>query len=308
MKHLRQQFADTILEVGSDDHGLVVLVGDISHGILQPFAQRHPQRYYNIGVCEPTIVNMAAGMNKVGLTPVIHTIAPFLIERAYEQIKLDFGYQTLAGNFVSVGGSFDYSQLGCSHHCYTDVSLMSHLSRANIFIPGSAQEFDALFKQSYKNNEINYFRLPDNPHGVEFSQDLIVAGSAIKLRDGKDITVVTMGSHLKSAVPALDTLSGEGYSADLLYYPTIKPFDHVAIKDSLRKTGRVLCVEELSAHDGIFNQILKSSIGIDSVQFGQIAVEDFVHGYGSFDYLCQKVGLTQQNITEQCLKLIREPQ
>ena len=102
-------------------------------------------------------MNMAAGMNKVGLTPVIHTIAPFLIERAYEQIKLDFGYQQLSANFVSVGGSFDYSQLGCSHHCYTDVSLMSHFSRANIFIPGSAEEFNQLFKEVYKNNEINYF-------------------------------------------------------------------------------------------------------------------------------------------------------
>jgi transketolase len=249
---------------------------------------------------------MAAGMNKVGLTPVIHTIAPFLIERAYEQIKLDFGYQQLSANFVSVGGSFDYSQLGCSHHCYTDVSLMSHFSRANIFIPGSAEEFNQLFKEVYKNNEINYFRLPDNPHGVQFSSDLIAAGSAIKLQNGEDITVVTMGSHLKSSIAAVDALSAEGYSADLLYYPTIKPFDQMAIKASLTKTRRVLCVEELSAHDGIFNQIVKAAIGIGPVQFGHIAVDDFVHGYGSFEYLCAKVGLTKQNITDQCIQLIRE--
>ena len=306
MKHLRQQFADTMLELGDHDHSLVVMVGDISHGILQPFAKRHPNRYYNIGICEPTIVNMAAGMSKVGLTPVLHTIAPFLIERAYEQIKLDFGYQKLSANFVSVGGSFDYSQLGCSHHCYTDFSLMSHLHKANIFVPGSALEFDALFKQVYKNNEINYFRLPDNPHGVEFQSDAVVAGSAIQLRHGEDITVVTMGSHLKSAIAALDALSEQGYSADLLYYPTLNPFDHVAVHASLMKTRRVLCVEELSAHDGIFNQILKASIGIGSVQFRQIAVEDFIHGYGSFEYLCEKVGLTQQNITDQCMRLIRQ--
>ena len=91
MKKLRQQFADTTLELGTQDPRLVVLVGDISHGILQPFAKTCPDRYYNIGICEPSIVNMAAGLNKVGLIPVVHTIAPFITERAYEQIKLDFG-------------------------------------------------------------------------------------------------------------------------------------------------------------------------------------------------------------------------
>ena len=129
MKKLREEFADTMLEIGPNDPHLVVMVGDISHGILQPYAKACPERYYNIGICEPTIVNMAAGLNKTGLTPVVHTIAPFITERAYEQIKLDFGYQNLSVNIVSVGGAFDYAQLGCSHHCYTDVSLISHLKR-----------------------------------------------------------------------------------------------------------------------------------------------------------------------------------
>ena len=122
MKKIRQQFADTVLEIGSRDKKLVVLVADISHGIMQPFAKKCPGRYYNIGICEPSIVNMAAGLSKSGLNPVVHTIAPFITERAFEQIKLDFDYQKENLNLISVGGSFDYSKLGCTHHCYTDVS------------------------------------------------------------------------------------------------------------------------------------------------------------------------------------------
>ena len=79
-----------------------------------------------MGICEPSIMSMASGLSISGMIPVVHTIAPFVIERAYEQIKLDFGYQKLGINIITVGGSFDYSKLGCSHHCYTDVSLMSH--------------------------------------------------------------------------------------------------------------------------------------------------------------------------------------
>ena len=157
MKKLRQVFAETMHEIGSSDRNMVVMVGDISHGILQPFAKENPDRYFNIGICEPAMVNLAAGFSKVGLNPVVHTIAPFLTERAYEQIKLDFGYQKLNLNLVSVGGSFDYSQLGCSHHCYSDVSLISHLKRGNVVIPGSPIEFKKIFQQIYQDDAINYF-------------------------------------------------------------------------------------------------------------------------------------------------------
>ena len=160
MKKIREQFADTMLELGKKDPRLVVMVGDISHGILQPYAKACPGRYYNIGICEPTIINMAAGLNKTNLIPVVHTIAPFITERAYEQIKLDFGYQNLSINIVSVGGAFDYSQLGCSHHCYTDVSLMSHFKRGIVVIPGTSFEFHKLFTDAYDNGLINYFKIP----------------------------------------------------------------------------------------------------------------------------------------------------
>ena len=81
-KKIRQQFADTMFEIGKKDSKLVVLLGDISHFIMKPFAKACPGRFYNVGICEPTIVSMAAGLSKVGLIPVVHTIAPFILERS----------------------------------------------------------------------------------------------------------------------------------------------------------------------------------------------------------------------------------
>lgn len=121
--NLRESFAQTMVKIGSKDENLMVMVGDISHGILQPFAQKFPNRYYNIGICEPSIINMAAGLSEVGLIPVVHTIAPFLIERSYEQIKLDFGYQKRGINLISVGSAFDYS------HASGRVSVSSKTQR-----------------------------------------------------------------------------------------------------------------------------------------------------------------------------------
>src|SRR3989344_6110182 len=99
MSSLRDTFAEVLHRVGKEESNLVVLVGDISDFRLQPFAKDCPGRYYNVGICEPTIVNMAAGLSKVGFYPVVHTIAPFIVERSFEQLKLDFCYQNLGGNF-----------------------------------------------------------------------------------------------------------------------------------------------------------------------------------------------------------------
>lgn len=141
---LRPIFAETLVNVARNDKNVVVIVGDISHGILSNFRTENPDRYFNIGISEPGMVNVAAGLSASGLVPVIHTITPFLIERSYEQIKLDFAYQNLGGNFISVGGAFEYSKLGCSHHCYTDYALMSKFKNCDIYFPGSEIEFTTI--------------------------------------------------------------------------------------------------------------------------------------------------------------------
>ncbi len=296
MKKLRNAFAETMLEVGQKDSRLVVMVGDISHGILQPFSQACPGRYYNVGICEPTIVGMAAGVAMSGLIPVVHTIAPFIIERAYEQIKLDFGYQKLSGHFITVGGAFDYAQLGCSHHCYTDISLMSHFKRAKIFCPGSPVEFDELFKQVHAQDGIHYFRLPEIPHGVVFEREKIRVGQGLVVRKGSDISLFCFGSILKTALSAAEQLSAEGIGMEIVYFPTIQPFDNETAQASLAKTKKALVVEECSAHDGLFNRVLKAGASIGSVRYEQMAIEDFVHGYGSYEHLCEKMGFTAEGI------------
>lgn len=304
MKPLREEFADTMLELGVIDSNLVVMVGDISHGILQPFASACPGRYYNIGICEPTIVNMAAGLSKLGLIPVVHTIAPFITERAYEQIKLDFGYQNLSLNLVSVGGAFDYSQLGCSHHCYTDVSLLCHLKRAVVVLPGSPIEFNALFKSSYTNGAINYFRLSEFSHGVDFSSSDIVLGSGIRIREGKDITIAVVGVQLKNAILASDELQAKGIQAEIIYFHTMKPFDNHLLRSSVEKTRKLITVEELSAHDGLFNLCIKAVLGVNDLRVTQLAIDDFIHGYGTYEELCGKVGLTNTVIVQKAIEMV----
>ena len=98
----------------------------------------------NIGILEQATTSFAAGLSKVGFIPIVHTIASFMVDRAFEQLKIDFGYQKLNGNFISVGGSYDYAALGCTHHCPGDIAVLKTLPGMQIVVPGTPNEFDLL--------------------------------------------------------------------------------------------------------------------------------------------------------------------
>jgi transketolase len=301
---LRKVFAETITEIARVDERLIVFVGDISHGIFKELRQDFPDRYYNIGICEPGMLNVAAGLSAKGLIPVVHTIAPFLIERSYEQIKLDFAYQGLGVNLISVGGAFDYAKLGCSHHCYTDYSLLSKFSKSNIFFPGSDIEFRSIFKNVYNNGEMNYFRLTEFPHDVSFESSEIKVGKAIKISSGSDLTIVTAGAALKRVKEATYLLNKSGYSVDILYYHTLKPFDSKIVFDSVSKTKKVIVFEENSSEDGLFKLVNNSISGKFVYDIRQMAINDFVRTYGTYEYLCEITGLSTSNLLKVSLNLI----
>ena len=297
MKRIRQQFADTMLAVGNEDDKLVVMVGDISHGILQPFAKAHPDRYYNTGILEQTLMSMAAGLARTGLYPVLHTITPFVVERAFEQLKLDFCYQKLHGNIVTVGSAFDYAALGCTHHCYGDFALLKTLEGVDIVYPGSAQEFDALFRQCYRNDRLTYFRIPERGHGYGIVSPAFGAG--VRYAEGNDVTIISTGPHLHTAMEAGAMLDRQhGISAEVLYIHTIRPLDTEMITQSVAKTKRVVVVEEHMRSGGLGDDVLRTVNGIDC-DFKSVSILDrFVRDYGTYDDHCKVLGFTAENVAK----------
>ena len=297
MKSVRQQFADTMLEVGLQDPNLVVLVGDISHFVLQPFANACTGRYYNVGICEPTIVSIAAGLAGVGFHPVVHTIAPFLIERSFEQIKLDACYQKLGINIVTVGSAFDYSNLGCTHHCYNDFALLKTLEDTQITCTGSAVEFDQLFRQTYKSGKVTSYRTTGNMHKVEFVRNDIQFGKGIRIREGSNLTIIAVGSQLRSAVESVERLISLKFDPEILYIHTIRPLDNELITSSLRKTKRVIVLEEHMTSGGLGDDVLRISKNLHDINMVSISIPDrFVRGYGTYEEHCEKLGLNADGI------------
>ena len=293
--NVRQQFADTMLSVGSNDEKLVVVVGDISHGILQPFAQACPERFYNIGILEPTTISLGAGLSRSGLTPVIHTIAPFLLERSFEQIKLDFCYHKVSGNIVTVGGAFDYANLGVTHHCYGDFALMKTLENTQIMAAASPVEFDQLFKQSYNQDAVNIFKVCGNIHNAKFSKKDIVFGKALKLFDGETLTLIATGTQLNTALQARDSLTTLGWDVEIIYIHTLRPLDVQSIQASIDKTKHVVVIEEHMCSGGLGDEVLRAMQNRGSYKFISLSIPDqFVRGYGTYNDHCVTCGLTPE--------------
>ncbi len=125
---MRDQFKETVSQLADVDDKVVVVLGDISMFQFRNFKEKHPSRFFNMGICENTLISVTAGLSAQGLRPFVHTIAPFLVDRSVEQIKLDMCYNQFAGNIVSTGATFDYAWDGATHHTLYGSSNFAHAS------------------------------------------------------------------------------------------------------------------------------------------------------------------------------------
>jgi len=162
-RDMRPAFGATVSDLVDRDDRVAVVLSEISTQYFTAAMRAHPDRVVNIGIMEQAMVGVAAGFAMEGFLPVAHSLSPFMAERPYEQLKLDFGYQGLAGTFVGVGGSYDYASEGGTHHAPADAGLMLGIPRMEVLIPGHGDEVDRLLRDVRE-------RSPDVPAGERDEQ------------------------------------------------------------------------------------------------------------------------------------------
>ncbi len=214
---MRDQAGETAADLLIEDPRVAVILAEISTGQFRRAMDHDPARAVNVGIMEQTMVGVAAGFAMEGFFPIVHSITPFLVERPLEQIKLDFGYQGLQGTFVSVGGSYDYTAEGFTHHSPGDVQAMLTIPGMQVLVPGTAQELDRLFRATYANGHATYLR-PSTATNSE-PRDVQV-GRLEVIRRGAGATVITVGPMLDRTLVAT-----EGMDVTVLYVTSVAPFD-----------------------------------------------------------------------------------
>ncbi len=231
-----------------------------------------------------------------GFIPVVHTIAPFIVERSLEQLKIDFCYQQLGGNFISVGSSYDYAALGCTHHCPGDVGILKNLPSMEIVLPGTSGEFDTLFREVYANNSPTYFRLSERKNSTEHK---VRFGKAEVVKQGALATVIAVGPILEAIVDACKELD-----VTILYYTTVIPFDADTLKKHTVSSKIILC-------EPYYGGVLSSEI-LHAMKPNPIAVEcigipyKMLTNYGLAAEHDDELGLTPSKIRERVIGFLNE--
>ena len=157
---MRRRFGKLINELAKKDKKIVLLVGDIGYGIFDDFRKDNPKRFFNLGICEQSLIGVASGMSLEGLKPWVYTITPFLIERPFEQIKLDIDQQNVNVNLV---GYADYPNQGPTHAELNAKKLMSFFKNIKSYFPKDSKQTESYVFKSYKNKGPNFISLKSDP-------------------------------------------------------------------------------------------------------------------------------------------------
>lgn len=232
---MRDQVAITTVDLLENDPRVAVVLADISTDRFERAVTAYPDRAVNVGIMEATMIGVAAGFAMEGFHPIAHTISPFLTERPFEQLKLDFGYQGLGGLFASTGASYDYATEGATHHGSGDVGVLLTIPGTQILVPGHASELDRLFRATYSNGLITYLRAGAavNTHPLPVEVDRLHV-----VRRGAGATVVAVG-------PMLDrTLAATGdMDVTVVYATSVAPFDAQGLREAAGDRPHVITVE-----------------------------------------------------------------
>ena len=213
----RVQFARTATDLVESDLSVALVYAEISGQFFGDVERRHPDRVVNVGIREQLLVNVGAGMALTGLRPIVHTFGSFLVERAFEQVKLGFGHQDVGGVLVGAGGSFDIASGGRTHQVPGDVALVDTLPGVSIHAPGTAQEVDAILRATVAGSGLHYVRVVEQANAETFAH---APGGFHVVRRGAGATVIALGPVLDAVLAAT-----EGLDVTVLYSATVRPFD-----------------------------------------------------------------------------------
>lgn len=214
---MRQRFYEVAGELAADDSRVVLVMADIGTGAV---AAR--ERMINVGIREQLMVGVASGLALEGYRPIVHSYAPFLVQRPWEQLKLDLGHQGVGAVLVSVGASYDAASAGRTHQAPEDVSLLSTLPGWSIHVPGHGAEMESYLRRAARDEGNVYIRLDASSNQASHDS----SGSVVAVREGSSDApvVIAVGPMLDAVIEAM-----AGIDVTVGYTSTVRPFDRAGV-------------------------------------------------------------------------------
>jgi transketolase len=306
---MRNAFLDTLYELALHDERIMFITGDLGFRVVEKFMENRPNQFLNAGVAEQNMTGIAVGMAFSGHICCTYSIANFPTLRCLEQIRNDICYHDANVKVVSVGGGFAYGAMSVTHHAMEDLGVMRCLPNLTVIAPGDPVETRAATRAIIAHKGPVYLRLgkagEPTVHPGEISFQI---GKAIRCREGDDVTLISTGGMLWTAVQAAEKLATDGIQTRVLSMHTLKPLDEEAVLAAARTTGAVLTLEEHSIVGGLGSavaELFAEQLDL-KVAFKRLGVPNaFSPHIGAQDYMLAKYALSPEAVAQSVMEFLK---
>lgn len=300
----RDIFGHTLVEIGEVNEGLFVVNADLSAATkTNKFGERFGERFINVGISEQNMVGVAAGLARVGFTPVMSTFACFAPGRCYDQIRQSIAYNNLNVKIASTHPGLSVGLDGATHQSLDDLGMMRALPNMTVLAPSDQVQTRKAVIKAVEHEGPVYLRIGRMESPVFFREEVeFEIGKAYILKDGTDVTLVAHGSMVGVIYEAARILEGKGVQARVVDMPTLKPLDRETIIKAAQETKAIVTVEDHFLYGGLYSAVCEVVTGLAPVR--GIAVQDRFGESGAPEELYKKYGLTPNNVVEEVIHVL----
>jgi len=307
MMATRDAYGEALKELGKNNRDIVVLDADLSKSTKTAvFGKEYPERFINVGIAEQNLIGTAAGLATTGKIPFASSFAMFASGRAFEIIRNSVAYPKLNVKIAATHAGLTVGEDGASHQALEDISVMRTIPNMIVLNPADGVEAKAAVIKAAEYKGPVYIRLGRSKVPTIFdeaSYDFEI-GKGIKLRDGKDATIVATGIMVSLALEAAEKLEEEGISARVINIHTIKPIDKELITVAAKETGAIVTAEEHNVIGGLGSAVAEVLVENYPVAMERVGVKDTFGESGNGNELLKKYGLTSEKIVEAVKKSV----
>jgi len=296
---MRIAYGQALVELGKANPDVVVLSADVSnsdHSFM--FENAFPDRFFNVGIAEQSLVDVAVGLAYSGKIPFANTFAFLFATRALEMVRTHLCYGEanvkLMGAYAGLSDSFD----GPTHHSITDIAIMRSLPNMTVIVPSDPVGLARLLPQVAEWPGPVFLRLNRNEVPVLFDDSYHPKiGEAVTLRPGDDVTLICAGLMVSRCLDAAEVLAGEGINARVLEVHTVKPLDIESVLQAARETGAFVTVEEHSIVGGLGGAVAEAVTDAYPVPIKRLGIADRFAETGPYFEILDRYGMSVDDIT-----------
>jgi len=287
-EEMRKVYALTLNELIEENPQVMVVEADLSKasGTNPTVLKEHPKNFVNVGVSEANMICIGAGLASEGKIPFCASFTCFASRRVYDQATISVAYANNNVKIIGTAPGITAGPNGGTHMCFQDLAIMRVMPNMHVYSPCDVYELRAVLHHMAANKQPTYMQLIRSKIGKIFDEDYTFnPRKAVVVKEGKDITLISTGYMTHIALKSLQELDKQGIDAELIHYPSIKPFDENSLIMSAEKTNGVITIENQNILGGLGGVVCETlsehyptkvkRLGIPD-KFGEVATAEYL--------------------------------